>query len=159
MGCASHCYSLELKDTFKESEIVIEKVCNIMKALRKLILLAVLRRKTHLLPVIDTITRWSSTANMILRYTALRESLKDMDINDKTINLLNKRDDGIIDKLCERYKQLDEVTKELPKDSTTCTDVRALFDTVIADFLVPEKGLSHNATRIMHNPTFESALV
>ncbi len=50
------------------------------------------------------------------------------------------------------------ITKPLIPDTTTCRDVRILFDAVIDKYTISRTQFSSNA-KIVHNPLFESAIV
>ena len=156
IGCASHRFNLALKDVFHTEKDLIEKVLQVMKALKKHSIAAKLRLKTTLRPALHNQTRWSSTAHMFSRYLQLRQFIRDLDEDE--IELPSRREDSRIDGLCAKFKDLDAVRKELQKDSTTCADVRYLFDTVIQDYPSLASRLSNKAD-IVKNKPFEAALV
>ncbi len=158
IGCASHRYNIALKDTFKSDESCITKVHIVMKALRRTILAAKLRKYTHLVALSHAPTRWSSTAYMLRRYLSILEFLPDLDLEDHDVALLTTREERKVDALCSKYDQLDSMTKALQSDSVTCADVRAMFDAVIQEFPDVASRLS-NTFRVVQNSVLETAIV
>jgi len=160
IGCASHRYNLALKNliTKHASEVSVEKVRNLMKSLRKPKMAGKLREVSHLRAVTDCPTRWSSTVEMLRRYSELRDILENIDDDELEKLLLNGRENRQIEKLCGMLFKLDSVTKALQNDGTSCADVRILFDEVIKDFPETSARLSSSA-KIVHQQEFESAIV
>ncbi len=96
---------------------------------------AKLRKLTHLQAKFDNVTRWSSAVQMLERYFKLEEHIEQLEIDDIDELALSAREARQIEKVCNKPQQLDEVTKILQADDTSIAYVRALFDTVIEDFL------------------------
>ena len=60
-----------------------------------------------------------------------------------------------ISKLCTKYSQLKDITKNLLKYYATCVDAQCLFDSVTFEFHLSEGRQSHNPKKTIHCPTFE----
>ncbi len=159
IGCSSHIFNLAVKDIMcsGDSTNCVEKVRLLMKYLRRPVIAEKLREKSHLCAKYDCPTRWSSTASMLERFIQLSNNVFH-DWDDDDIPLLNNRDIRTVTKIYEQYSQLDLITKTLQSDTTTCREVRILFDAVIQEYLISRSRLASNA-KIVHNPQFESALV
>ncbi|KAG3107661.1 hypothetical protein PI124_g12836 [Phytophthora idaei] len=61
IGCASHCFNLAVKDYLKKEDELITKVHALVSKLRTVKGRAILRRVSHLSPLLRNDTRWSST--------------------------------------------------------------------------------------------------
>ena len=83
---------------------------------------------------------------MIKRYAELRDYLPDMNSTIVDSYCLSPSEIRHVDKLLLQLESLDSVTKELQREITTMSDVRALFDGVIEEF--PDQ-----------HPFFESGIV
>ena len=62
-----------------------------------------------------------------------------------------------IEKLNEKFKDLNSVTLALQKENTTVADARCLFETVLEEFPEMRKRLGNDA-KIIANPNFENAI-
>jgi hypothetical protein len=71
VGCASHRFQLCVKDMLEPYEELLANVNSLMKCLKNLVPAARLRKLTHLAAKTCNRTRWSSTFDMIMRYTLL----------------------------------------------------------------------------------------
>ena len=69
IGCASHRFNLAVKDILEDNQLIISKVQSIMRKLSYQIPAANLRQFTHLRAVLNNETRWSSTYQMLKRYS------------------------------------------------------------------------------------------
>ena len=158
VGCASHRYNLAVCDILKDNDRIISLVREIMKKIRTGVNRAKLRRITHLSPIIDQETRWSSTYSMLLRYQQLKDHIKSLKVSAILSILPNKKDSLQIDELTTRLAQHDSITKDLQKDDTNISIARSLFDEAIE--FCPEMAarLSERA-QIVLQPEFESALI
>lgn len=92
---------------------------------------------------------------MLLRYRALSIHLDNFDIPAIKPLLPNTSDENAIDELCYRLKDLESITKELQFNRTTLADVRARFDTVIAEYRSTSKYFDSSASIVRHKD-FES---
>lgn len=158
VGCASHRFNLAVKDLMSDKSDIINNVRELMKKLRNPKRRAQLRNYTNLSPLVCNDTRWSSTYEMLRRYIEVKEHLPQLHVEEIDDLIPSRKEhDGILD-LCKTLGSLDSVTKCLQKDSTTISEVRALFDTVIIHYPTTEPRLGPTAN-IVENPEFESALV
>ncbi|EGZ26798.1 hypothetical protein PHYSODRAFT_255233 [Phytophthora sojae] len=66
IGCASHRFNLAVKDFLKTEDELIAKVHTLMTKLRTIKGRALLRRISHLSPLLRNDTRWSSTSTLAL---------------------------------------------------------------------------------------------
>ena len=157
IGCASHRFNLAVKDMLEEYEPLTTQVYFLMKKLKNIIPSAKLRKLTPLRPKCANVTRWSSTYEMLLRYTQLKEFLPSLHLDEVDDLLLTTRKDREIDQLLEMLTDLDSVTKALQEERLSVCDARALFDGVIGSFRQTAGRLSQHA-EIIHDKVFESAI-
>ena len=83
-----------------------------MKKLKNPIPAVHLRKFTHLRATCNNVTRWSSSANMFVRYPNIKEFLPQLAIDDLDDLLLTARKNKSIDTICDDLMKLDSVTKE-----------------------------------------------
>eukprot|EP00171_Calliarthron_tuberculosum_P021796 IDg21796t1 len=119
---------------------------------------AKLRAHTHLRAKCHTVTRWSSTAAMMERYQQIKGFLPELGIEEIIDLMPAAREERALEKLLEKFKDFDSVTKTLQRDNISCSEVRALFDGMIDAYPSTKARLSANA-KIVHSPNFESGLV
>lgn len=155
VGCYSHRFNLAVKDVLTNNTLTIEKVQKIMKKLSCQLPAAKLRRFTHLKAKQNNVTRWSSTYDMLKRYVELREFLTLLDIPDI---FLSSREDAEVNSVLVTLSDLDSITKELQKESTTMCEARTLFDGVLSEFPEMENRLSATSN-IIENKVFEAAII
>lgn len=84
IGCASHGFALAVKDFMQCDEGLIDKIQKLMKKLSTVKGKALLRSHTSLAPIMRNDTRWSSTYEMLQRYTKLEPILRSLD--DETVS-------------------------------------------------------------------------
>lgn len=157
IGCASHRFNLAMKDIISEYRDEITKVNDLMKKLSYQIPAAKLRRFTHLKAKISNETRWSSTYNMLKRYIEIKEYLPQLELPEIDELLLSDQDDLTIERLCQKFANLDSVTIALQDNSTTISKARCLFDSVIEDYPRLASRLATDA-QIVDNDHFENAI-
>ena len=80
------------------------------------------------------------------------------DWDDDDLVLFDTREISIIKILRKKYEELGRITEVLQSDSTTCRDVRILFDAVIDEYPVAKTRLP-NDSKIFSQPSFESAML
>lgn len=163
IGCASHRFALAVKDFMKQDEGLIDKVHNLMKKLSTIKGRALLRSHTSLSPVMRNDTRWSSTYEMLRRYTKLEPVLRSLD--DETVAaselepLLLRRSENIrVTSLLADLTNFESVTKTLQGTSLTLSAARRLFDHAISKYPEMKPRLSPTAA-IVNYPALESGLV
>ena len=81
IGCASHRFNLAVQSYLHTYDDVISSIHNLMKTLSNIKKAGKLRLKTHLEPVTNNVTRWSSTFSMVERFYQLREHLDQSDVD------------------------------------------------------------------------------
>ncbi len=82
VGCASHRFNLAMKYKLSAYQDLIQRVHELMKKLKNPIAAAELRKHTDLHAKSNNATRWSSTYEMLHRYTKIHSVLTDVDIAD-----------------------------------------------------------------------------
>ena len=135
VGCKSHRYNLLVRSVIAGDIKIVSKVNRLMSKLRTLLLSAKLRKLTTLRPKIRNETRWSSPFEMLPRYFQLLEYLPKLNSPEVKELQPTVSENRRVDALVTRLSDLDEVTKNLQCDSTRLSDVRALLDAIIDDFL------------------------
>jgi hypothetical protein len=121
---------LAAKTYLEAYEDTLQKIHDIMSKLKNLIPAAKLRKLTHLKAKIRNATRWSSTFEMILRYTKIRDFLPLLEINELDELLLTVRQNREIDSICEEMKYFEAILKAFQQDATTLADTWLLFDEI-----------------------------
>ena len=158
VGFASHRLNLAIKDILKFHEVLLNKLNRLMSKLRNLLLSAKLRKLTTLRPKLRNVTRWSSTYDVLRRHKELKPFLSKIDsveIDELELSLSETRQ---VDSLVKNLEVFESVSKELQRDGTSLSDVRAVFDALMDEYPNLSDRLKWNAN-IVHRPEFESALV
>ena len=83
--------------------------------------------------------------------------LQDFEL-DNNESFLTKVNNDKIDTLCDQYRKIHEITKDLQSDKTTAANVRTMLDAVIRDFSETKSRLSRDA-KIVRNNLFQDTLV
>lgn len=157
VGCQSHRFNLALQDILRDHEDVLEKVNKVMSKLKDPVPAGKLRKHTPLVAKTRNVTRWGSTFIMLERYCAIKDYIPKLDLKDIEEMTITKKRNDVVDSLFERLAEMESVTKALQSDTTTLSDARALFDTVIGYFPTTEDRLKANAG-IIHSINFENAV-
>ncbi|ETO82003.1 hypothetical protein F444_03769 [Phytophthora nicotianae P1976] len=156
VGCASHRFNLAINPFHAEYEAELATVNDLMIQLRHCNNAARLGELTDLQPVKRNATRWSSTYAMVDRYVRIRDAIRQVEAAEDYVpsGVSHKK---LVTLLAELEKH-DTVCTALQHERTTLADVRLLFDKVIAYYPIMADHLRASA-KIVHSPTFESALV
>ncbi len=88
----------------------------------------------------------------------LRPHLSEFDECDFDIKLPTPHEEKHIDSLCNKFAELNNVTKALQRSNITMSEVRSLFDQVIEEFPITEFRLGPKA-KTVHQPEFEWAII
>ncbi|KAE9042569.1 hypothetical protein PR001_g3784 [Phytophthora rubi] len=147
----------------KTEDELISKVHALMSKLRTIKGRALLRRVSHLSPLLRNDTRWSSTYEMVVRYVKLQPAITqlghDLLVDHEVQPLLLRRAEH------ERVKALEKdlvkfegVTQALQKSTLTMSAVRRLFDQVVKEYPALKSRLGATA-QIVNNPHLEQGLV
>ena len=130
-----------------------------MHKLQRKLLGAKLRQQTNLLPVCRNVARWSSTYQMLIRYSEIPINVSNYFGNEGFLIdfLTSPRENNEIDRVIQKLEGIDMVTIALQKDSLDKADARSLLDGIKEPY--PEldpfnKYLSDTAT-IRKYPPFE----
>lgn len=152
IGCGSHRMNLAMKIVLQSFEPILAKINCIMVKLRGLILAAKLRKLTYLKAKVRNATRWSSTFEMVVRYTQIREFLPSLESEEIDLISLSPSENRRVDTILLELVPLESVNKKLQSDSTSVSDTRALFDATIEAF--PD-----TTNKLLYCSTFESAVI
>ncbi|KAI0566383.1 Ribonuclease H-like protein [Gracilaria domingensis] len=134
IGCASHRFNLAVRDEVSKDTPILMKIHKLMVKLRTLLAAAQLKIVTKLKPKLHCPTLWRSTFLMLSRYVKLRLLLGDLGCShvDELIPSVSKH--RRIQVIWKRLEELQSVSLELLKESTTLSDVWALFDETINEY-------------------------
>ncbi|POM77766.1 Hypothetical protein PHPALM_4795, partial [Phytophthora palmivora] len=160
VGCASHRLNLAVNLLLAGDDDLLNKVQKLMcKIKNSLLVSAKLRRKTHLHPVLNQDTRWSSTFDMVKRYFELKEFLCDDDDDEVVACMPTRREEKQLKAILVNLKMFESTSKKLESaDDVTLLDVRDLFDALIAQKPEVAHYLRADAD-IVKSPGFERACV
>ncbi|RLN92966.1 hypothetical protein BBJ28_00024164 [Nothophytophthora sp. Chile5] len=155
VGCTSHRLDLAVNTLLTEHEPLLQKVNNLMPQLRQPNNASELYQLTPLRIKKRNTTRWSSTYYMLDRYVALQPHIR----------LVEAVEDGIptscehkkLGDVVRHLRKLDSVCKWLQCEATTLSEVRLLFDSVVADYPIMGEYLIP-MSKIVHSPAFENGL-
>ena len=158
IGCANHRLNLAVNKFLTQYEPLLDKIQILMVKLSSLKRSAALRKSTTLRPVLRNKTRWSSTMHMISRFMEIKDYIPANDTELLPFIL----DDDDYERISTVHKDLidiESVTKILQTESgNTLSDVRTMFDDLIAKFPVMDYHLSKDAEIVM-SKDFENAVV
>ncbi|EGZ15692.1 hypothetical protein PHYSODRAFT_506404 [Phytophthora sojae] len=162
IGCASHRFNLAVKDFLKTEDELIAKVHALMTKLRTIKGRALLRRVSHLSPLLRNDTRWSSTYEMVARYVKLQPAIiklvHDLLVQYEVQPLLLRRAEHERAKALEKdLEKFEGVTKELQRSTLTLSAVRRLFDQGVKEYPALKSRLAATAP-IVNNPHLELGL-
>jgi hypothetical protein len=154
IGCASHRLNLGCQKFLSGYSAIIASVRDVMISLRKIKNRAALKSLTHLSPILDNATRWSSKFQMLKRYLDLVEYIEGIVPVDLQ---LAPRDNDAVEKLLKKLSQLELLTKFLQSEDRNVFEIRAVFDKAIALFECLKEHCSADSD-IVCDPLFEKAV-
>lgn len=128
-----------------------------MSKLKYGILSVTLGNATSLVAKTHNDTRYSSTYDMLLRYTKIRQFITKQYFEEVEEHLLTKKKNGRIDKVLISFSYIKSVTKALQGGNTTFSDARSLFDSVIIDQPGMAKRFLYDAA-IVHSVLFKRSI-
>ena len=157
IGCASHRFNLACKKYLQESEVIIQKIQCLMTTLRQVKQAGKLRTKTPLEPIIRNETRWSSTYEMLKRFTRLQEFI---DTTDEALamNMPTPLEMLALNDLMKDLGEFQTTTVVLQDSKRDLLEVRNVFDEILNHYPTMDYYLSSDG-EIVHSPDFEQALV
>lgn len=116
--CSSHRFNQAVCDVLKKHDHIIILVRNVMELVKTGINRTKLRRLTHLYPVIDQETRWSSTYQMLIRFQRPKDHIKALQIYSVTSIMPKKNDSQQIEEVTKRLAHHYSITQKLQKEET-----------------------------------------
>jgi hypothetical protein len=162
IGCASHRLNLDVEKWIESSPRgkTIEKVNVLCRKLRTIKGRAFLKKNNLPNAKIKNDTRWSSVFEMIRRYLDLVQPMSQCsDIPADIVALLLSPGENLqVGEIFKDLENFESVTKFLQLRTATMSEVRTLFDQLIADYPFFESLIGKNASIIKY-PDFENALV
>ena len=160
IGCYSHKFNLAVNHHLENSteKEAIDNVHELMVELRTLKNAARLRKLNVSAAKKNNDTRWSSTYDMIKRYLEINEVVETIDTQSIIDKLLSRTDHRKIEHLMLKLKLMQDVSKELQRESLTLDEARDLFDGVVDEFPDMERHLNAEAT-IVVDPELESGII
>ncbi|KAG3106354.1 hypothetical protein PI124_g14883 [Phytophthora idaei] len=156
VGCASHRFILVVKKLLTEHEDLLHQVNNLMLRLRQPNNAAELFNLTSLRAKKCNVSRWSSAYNMLQRYGAIRPQIRILEAVEDLVS--STADHKKLVGLLKHLEKLDSVCKRLECEATTMSEVRPLFESIVADSPIMGGHLKSTA-KIVHSPAFENGLV
>lgn len=140
------------------NKVVIEKVHDIMVALRTPLASAKLHQFTKLRPLLDCPTRWGSSFLMLQRYFDLKKHLPKLGIANIDDAFPSAAETRALQKVFEDLQKLQSVSLSLQKESIAVDTARVLFDGVTSFLHALTRQFLWDAD-IVHSKTFERAIV
>lgn len=105
IGCHSPHYNLALEAIMEKNKAAIDDVKEIMKQISFQIPVARLRQVTHCKAKLDIGTPWSSKFQKIKRYSALKQHLEELHLDEiDELLLTSHRHDEVVN-ICQRLKK------------------------------------------------------
>jgi len=156
VGCTSHRFNLAVNTYLTEHELLFQKVSNLMSQLRQTNNAAELYKLTSLRAKKRNVTRWSSTYEMLERFMEQRPHIRLVEAVEDFVptSSENKKLGDVLRQL----RKYNSVCKRVQCDSTTMSEVRLLFNSVVTDYPITGKYLKPTS-KIVNSTAFENGLV
>lgn len=158
VGCASHLFNLAVCNILDEYSNMLEEILSLMTKLNTPNIRSRLRQHIFFSLNSPKVSRWSSSFDMVLRYTKLCEYLPPLENGDVDAFLLTPSKNGRVCSVLESLKDLESIQKKLFNNNTIIRFFRGLFNFVIDSYPCSSSNFS-NDSNIIHYPRFQSALV
>lgn len=157
IGCASHRFNLACKKYLEREEPVLKKIHSLMTTLQQVKQAGKLRTKTKLEPITRNVTRWSSTYEMLKRFTELYEFI---DKDDPTLapDIPTSMELIALKDLRKDMDQFQSTTILLQDSKRNLIEVRGIFDEMLEHYPMMDYYLASDGG-IVHSPDFENAIV
>ncbi len=155
VGCYSLRFNLVVQDLVSGDSRMIFEIYKLMKKLPDPLPAAKLRAHTSLLAKCNNLTRWSSTSEMLKRLLELWEYLPLIDDDDVAKLIPTLTQYRRIEKLIEKYNEMNSVTLALQRESINLADARSLLDIVSKEYPNMKDRLACDA-KIVADPCFET---
>lgn len=124
--CVAHTLQLAVIDSLKGSTVekLLNKVRVLVKKLRNQTYLYLIKKEKLKSPVLDCLTRWHSTLDMLERVQYLKPFILNMSANDSKLNKLSMSNFEWqqVDALCKALLPAKICTKKLQSEQLTLTD-------------------------------------
>ncbi|XP_050065167.1 zinc finger BED domain-containing protein 4-like [Aphis gossypii] len=157
--CVAHTLQLAVIDCLKDDDItkLLNKVRFLVKRLRNQTYTYLIKKEKLKLPILDCLTRWHSTLDMLERILYLKEFIKNMSANDhklKKVNL-NHSDWEKVETLSKTLLPSKICTKKLQYEQLTLTDfygawITCKLQTDALNTSISKKLLQHIVDREKH---------
>lgn len=170
MRCVSHTLQLAVIDCLRESSVsaILNKVRGLVKKLRNQTYIYLIKKEKLKTPVLDCLTRWHSTCDMLERIQHLKQFIKNMSANDKQLKpfCLSFNEWQRIEIIYSALLPAKVCTKNLQSEQLTLTDfygewIACKFKTEAQTSSFAQKLLQFMISRekfILSNKVFISAI-
>ena len=93
LRCAAHTLQLAVDDALKQSSLKsdIGKARHVCKILRNLSIMVILKKLKRKKPILDCVTRWHSTCDMLQRLLSLKDFCQEMAVSNAELHLLESQ--------------------------------------------------------------------
>jgi len=170
MRCVSHTLQLAVIDCLKEASVnaVLNKVRALVKKLRNQTYMYLIKKEKLKTPILDCLTRWHSTCDMLERIQDLKVFIKNMSANDKKLKsfCLNSNEWQHVETIFKALLPAKICTKNLQSEQLTLTDfygewIACKFKTEAQNSSFAQKLLQFMISRekfILNNKVFVYAI-
>ncbi len=144
VGCFSHKLSLEVKNMVvndPQLKRIVDTVHEVMKTAKNVKVAMQLRKHTALHPIINNVTRWSSTFEMLRRYIRMEEAFHK--IEELLPKLLDPTDRIALNVVISKMTNLESYTKALQEDKLSLAEGWMHLDNVRQNFPEMCKYIAH----------------
>lgn len=159
LGCVAHKFNLAVEDWCASTPGLIDalkSVRELMAKLRTLKNAAKLRELTHLGALLPNETRWTGKFDMIQRFFRLENCIcKIEELDSYTPSPAKRR---VLQRAVPHLAKFADISHNLQRKGLLLDKARFYFNAIVKDYPSMHKYLAPD-TSIVHNPTFESAIV
>lgn len=119
---------------------------------------AVLQNHRELLPLVSIVALWSLTYDILKLHVEVTNELLRFKLEELDVILLSKKEEIVVDSFLDNLSELDSIAKFLKQGATTLSEVYALLDGVMEQYLMTRELLSKSTT-IVENPKVEVTVI
>jgi len=124
--CVAHTLQLAVLDSLKDSTIqkLLNKVRGLVRKLRNQNYVYLIKKENLKTPILDCLTRWNSTYDMLERLQYLKDFIQNMSVNDKTLKkvALSYYDWQQVETISKALLPAKVCSKKLQTEQLTMTD-------------------------------------